>query len=338
MKAVMYLRPGIGTREVPEPQIQRPDDIKVKIEYASICGSDTHLLLGEWDDQYTEPTIFGHEASGVIVEVGPEAKIKGLKIGDRVCVYHSEYCGKCFFCRNGQEHLCTNKRVFSESMAEYVVANEQAVHKLPDNVSTLYGCMSEPISTCLHGVDLLDVHPGTNAVIFGAGGLGLIMIQLLRLAGATNILVVEPIAEKRQRALRLKADHVLDPMDPDFIQKALAITENRGFQRVLEISGSTMAAEAALKVVSRGGKIVYFANYKPHYELPVSMFGFVNDEITISGIYQSPYMFPRVMSILPKLDLSDQTEAIFPIEKSVEAWETHMSKKYPKVVFKIAKD
>lgn len=338
MKAVMYLRPGIGLREVDEPQIQNPDDVKIKIDYASICGSDTHMIQGEWDDEYLEPLIIGHEAAGVITEIGPEAKIKGLKVGDKVAVYHSEYCGKCFFCRNGQEHLCTNKRVFAACMAEYVVAAEQVVHKLPDGVDTLRGCMSEPISTCLHGVDLLDVRPGTSVAIYGAGGLGLLMIQLLRMAGATDITVIEPIEAKRQKALALKADHVLDPRDEDFIAKARAITNGRGFERIMEISGSTMAAEAALKTISRGGKIVYFANYIPNYHLPVDMFRFVNDEITISGIYQSPYVFPRVMSILPKLDLRDQTEAIYPIENIEEAWEAHMSKRYPKIVLKVSKD
>lgn len=335
MKAVLYLRPGIGMRDVPEPQLEQPDDVKVKIDYASICGSDTHLVGGEWDADYPEPLVIGHEAAGTVVEVGPAATVKGLKVGDRVCVYHSTYCGKCYFCRSGQEHLCTDKRVSAASMAEYVVACEQAVHKLPDGMSTLDGCMAEPVSVCLHGVDLLGILPGNNAAIFGAGGLGLLMTQLMRMAGATDITVIEPIGQKRQRALALGADHVLDPTEPDFIAKARAITGGRGFEKIMEISGSTSGAEAAFKTVSRGGHIVYFACYAPGYQMPVDMWSLVNDEIHLSGVFQSPYIFPRVMSVMPKLDLRDLTETIFPIDEIEAAWQAHMSKKHPKVVLRI---
>lgn len=338
MKAISYLRPGIGLVQAPEPQIEQPDDIKIKMHYASICGSDLHLIAGEWDDQYLQPKLIGHEAAGEIVEMGPKATVKGLKVGDIVAVYHSTYCGKCFWCRNGQEHLCDHKRISDESMAEYAVANEQAVHKVPDGLTSLQGCMAEPVSVCLHGVDLLHLSPGNTAAIFGAGGLGLVMTQLMRMAGASDITVIEPIEEKRQRALRLGATRVLDPGMPDFVQYARSIHGGRGFEKVMEVSGADAGAMAAFDVVSRGGTVVYFANYSHGFRLPVDTFRLTNDEIILSGVFQSPYIFPRTMEVLKQLDLSDLTETVFAIDDIDKAWEAQMSKKHPKIVLKIAQD
>jgi (R,R)-butanediol dehydrogenase/meso-butanediol dehydrogenase/diacetyl reductase/L-iditol 2-dehydrogenase len=174
--------------------------------------------------------------------------------------------------------------------------------------------------------------------VYGAGGLGMLTVELLRLAGAIDISIIEPIKEKREEGVRLGAKHAFDPNDEDFVEKARAVTDGRGFERTIEMSGNYVAAELALKTISRGGKIVYFSNYHPGYRLPIEAFSLVNDEIFISGIFQSPYMFPRVMSIISDLDLGFLTRTVFPMEKIEEAWAAHMSKKYPKVVLKIAQD
>jgi (R,R)-butanediol dehydrogenase/meso-butanediol dehydrogenase/diacetyl reductase/L-iditol 2-dehydrogenase len=104
------------------------------------------------------------------------------------------------------------------------------------------------------------------------------------------------------------------------------------------MSGNTKAAEQILQVISRGGDIVYFSNYRVGYHIPVNAFRLVNHEISISGVYQSPYMFPRVMAILPILNLDFLTSNVFNFEDALEAWEAHISKKYPKIILKIAKD
>jgi (R,R)-butanediol dehydrogenase/meso-butanediol dehydrogenase/diacetyl reductase len=310
------------------------DDVKVKIEYASICASDVHMVNGEWDWQFEGPRILGHEAAGVIVELGPKANIKGLKIGDEVTFYFNEYCGKCFWCRNGQEHLCSHRRSSAAAMAEYCVTGEQTVYKLPKNVDMLKGCMSEPVATCLHGVDLMQIKSGTNAGIFGAGGLGLLMIQLVRLAGATNIVSIEPAPDKRDKALAIGADHVIDPFEPEFIQKVLEVTDGIGFQSIIEASGNPAGAEAAMKTIGRGGHLVFFSLYPEGYKMPLDMWKIFKDEVTICGAYQSPYVFPRVMSILPKIDVTPLTQAIFHLEDFENAWKAQLSRQYPKIVLK----
>ncbi len=339
MKAFMYMRPGVMLGDAPEPEITQPDEVKVKMHYCSFCGSDKHLVQGVWDQRSDgvgqKGAIIGHEATGEIVELGPEARIKGLKIGDRVCVYHKKYCGSCFFCRNGQEHLCTNRITYAHMMAEYVVASEQAVFKLPDSVDSLIGCAAEPVSVCMHAIDLLHVMPGNNAVIYGAG-LGLIALQLIRLAGATDVTVVTRTDAKKDLALSLGANRVLASSDPDFLNKVKEVTGGRGFQKALEMSGSCQAAELILKTISRGGNICYFSNYTEGYKIPLDAAALVNDEISVTGVFQSPYMFPRVMSILPNLNLEYMRNTVFPLSDAMEAWNAHLSGKYPRVVVKIA--
>ncbi len=341
MKAFMYMRPGVMLGEAPEPQIVNPDEVKIKMHYCAFCGSDKHLVQGVWDTRSdgvgNKGAIIGHEATGEIVELGPEATVKGLKVGDKVCVYHKKYCGRCFFCRNGQEHLCTNRITYAHMMAEYVVASEQAVFKLPDNMDTLIGCAAEPVSVCLHAVDLLNVKPGNNAVVYGAG-LGLIALQLLKLAGATDVTVVTRTDAKKNLALSLGADRVLASSDPDFLEKARAVTDGRGFQKGLEMSGSPQAAKLILQTISRGGNICYFSNYPEGFNLPVDAASFVNDEISMTGVFQSPYMFPRVMAVLPKLNLEYMRDNIYPLDDVMNAWDAHMSGKYPRVVVKLADD
>lgn len=113
MRAVCYLRPGLAVLDRPEPQIKRPCDVKIKIGYASLCGSDPHILEGAFDYAYPGgkgPYIIGHESSGVITELGEGCRVKNLKIGDRVVFYFQQYCGSCHYCRGGQGHLCSKTR------------------------------------------------------------------------------------------------------------------------------------------------------------------------------------------------------------------------------------
>ena len=98
MKSVCYVKPGVAYVEMPEPQIVNADDVKIKIAYSSICGSDLHIMSGIFDDYLPAAYPLGHEASGVITELGPGATVKGLKVGDRVTYYYNHYCGQCYYC------------------------------------------------------------------------------------------------------------------------------------------------------------------------------------------------------------------------------------------------
>ncbi len=127
-------------------------------------------------------------------------------MGDKVAYYYNKYCGKCHFCKNGQEHLCTGVSFNMSSMCEYIIVSKDQVWKLPKDVDLLKGALAEPISFCLHTVDLGNVKSGDTAVISSGGAIGLMTLVLAKRAGASKLTVIEPVAEKRQMALELDLD------------------------------------------------------------------------------------------------------------------------------------
>jgi len=280
------------------------------------------------------PFVLGHESSGTIVELGSKANSKGLKIGDKCIFYFNLYCGKCHYCRNGQENLCSNVQAGVYGMAEYAVVNEQQVHKVPEAMPLEEACLVEPVSVCLRGVDLANIKPGNSAAISGGGTIGLITLELAILAGATMVTLIEPIEEKRKLALGLGADFVLDPNTQDVGTEALKITESRGFDAVFECSGSRAATQPAFGILGRGGTLVLVAIYGTDYNFPINTDQLFYKEATIRGCHQSPYMFPRTIALMNKMNLKPFTTAIFPLEEALKAYGIHKTGKFPKVIIK----
>jgi threonine dehydrogenase-like Zn-dependent dehydrogenase len=339
MKSIRYTVPGYGCYDVEEPQIVNRDDVKIRVAYASICGSDIHTIHGDLDKYFKfEPNTLiplGHEASGVVVELGPETGVKGLRVGDKVAYYYDKYCGKCYFCRNGQEQFCLNVTANGTAMSEYMVLGEQQVFKLPADTDLARACLIEPITVCLHGIDMCRVRPGSKVAVSGGGGIGLIMVQLARLSGATKLTLIEPVAEKREMGIKLGADFTIDPSTGDIVAEGKRITEGLGYDVVIETSGVPEACQPAYDILSRGGVLEFFAIYAD-YKFPLDLMDLWDREATICGVFQSPYMFPRAIALLNRLNLDDFVKHIFKPEDCVKAFEAQMTGKPAKVMFKFS--
>lgn len=342
MKAIAYAMPGINLIDIPEPQIEKEGQVKVKVHYASICGSDIHTVKGEADGHFQElgfkpgdPIVIGHEASGIITEITPGSNDKGLKAGDKVTFYYNQHCGNCYFCRNGQEQFCLNMKCSDSAMTEYIVLDQQQVYKLDDEVDLAKACIIEPISVCLHGIDLANIRPGDKVAISGGGGVGLLLLQLARLSGASKLTLIEPIEEKRILAKKLGADYTMNPMEEDTVARAMEITENLGYDVVIETSGSRHAVLPAYKIASRGATVELFAIYGD-YKFELDLLDMWQRELRLQTVFQSPYMFPRAIAVFPKLDLDDYVKAVFAPEQYQEAFDTMMKGKAAKVIFKFA--
>lgn len=339
MKAIFYTKPGLQMIDCPEPKISRPEDVKIKIAYASVCGSDLHTYKGEMDLLFgeTKQIPLGHEASGVIVELGAEATKKGLKVGDKVTYYYNLHCGTCYYCRNGQEQFCLNMKINMSAMAEYLVVNEQQVFKLPEETDLSEAVFIEPISVCLHGIDLCRIKPGARVAVSGGGGMGQILLQLAKLSGGVELTMIEPVAGKRDIALTLGASHALDPFTQNIQEEALKITDNLGFDVVIEASGSTGACQAAYDIVGRGGTLEFFAAlYNPAYNFPLNLFNAFFKEVTIiGGVFQSPYAFPRSVALFKQLDINALMEnAIFDAGNYEEAFKAQVNSECVKAILK----
>lgn len=335
MKAICYMKPGLELLDIPEPEVTRDDYVKIKVAYSGICGTDAHIAEGHFDPMVPiTPMPLGHETSGVVVELGPKANVKGLEIGDKVAFYFNLHCGKCHFCRNGQENLCTHIQANLSTMCEYIIVGEEQVYKLPKGISLLQGALSEPVSFCLRSIEQAKVSPGKTVIISGGGAIGLMTLQLAKLAGGSKITVIEPIESKRKIALELGATHVIDPINEDLSNRVNEITNGLGFDCVLECSGARSTIQPMLDIASCGADVVYAAMYGGH-KLEVDLWMLFAKEINITAPHQSPYTWEKTMNILPDLNLDIFTQCVLPIEKYKEAFAEQKSSKHTKVIIKI---
>jgi L-iditol 2-dehydrogenase len=212
----------IGVVDFPEQPLG-PEDVRVRVAYAAICGSDPHLAEGFFGTDV--PIGLGHEISGVIEALGERATRTGLKVGDRVAGNFLRFCGTCGPCRDGKQQFCEFIQDYNRpGMAETVTWHESQVYKLPDNVSLLKGCLLEPASVAVRIADKTNIRVGDRVAICGGGPIGQLALQMMKMNGATSLTLIEPIVERREMALRHGADFVIDP-----------ITENQG-ERAQEIN------------------------------------------------------------------------------------------------------
>ena len=331
-------RGKVEVLNVDERQIVHDETVKIKTGYCAICGSDPHNIAGT-AFQRPLPTGLGHEISGVIVELGKKATKKGLKVGDRVAGNFLRPCGTCYYCRNKQEQFCDFKGEFQcPGMGEYVVWHESQMYKLPDNINLKEGCLLEPVSVAVRVTDKAQMETGARVLISGGGPIGLLTLQLLSSCGS-YITVSEPIAARRELAKQLGAKYVIDPVNENLEEKTKEITGGLGFDIIIELSGVTGAAQEVLKVVARGGKIIYAAMYNNTFNLQVNMWDYLyRNDISMTGMLLSPYTFPRALQMLPSLKLKEFTSKYFYIDDAAEAFQAQVSGKYTKILINCNKD
>lgn len=321
----------IGLIDMDEPVVE-DHDVLIKVGYSAICGSDPHTADGSFGPNVPIP--LGHEVSGVVAALGPKATIKGLKVGDRIAGNFRAPCGTCYYCQMGQPHFCTTRPGRrTPGMAPLMVWDESQVFKLPDNVSLKQGCILEPLSIAVRAGDKVANQVGARIAVSGGGPIGQLTLQIVKLQGATSLTLIEPIADRRDLALRFGAEYVIDPVNQNVIEEAMRITDGLGYDVVIDVSGAPAAVGNLPPITSRGGTLMYGAMYPTKYEMPLNLYEYLyRNDLTITGLFLSPHTFPRSVQLLSHIDLDPFLQAIFPLEKITEAFECHMSGKYPKVV------
>lgn len=288
MKAVVYeSAKKMVIKEVPIPRPQK-NQVLLKIKACGICGTDIHLLSGVYEGKM--PLIPGHEASGEVIELGSEVKF--IKIGDRVAVDPNVGCGYCEFCQRGRAHLCKYQQPFgvfrAGAFAEYAVIEETHAYKIPDTMTYEQGSMVEPVACCLRGAQLSRYKVGDSVFIHGAGAIGNMNMQIARVSGATKITISDPLAKRRELALKLGADYAIDPTAPSFDKDYRKIYPD-GADVVMECAGRTALTGKSVLMAKRGGIVVAFG-CAPIGEFTQISPEYINsNEITICGSYNNPY-------------------------------------------------
>lgn len=319
--AVFYGKHDMRVEESPMPKVGA-EDVLIQVKACGICGTDVHIYEGDKGAaEVTPPTILGHEFSGVVAEVG--SAVTNVKVGDRVCIDPNCYCGTCDFCRNGIAHYCTDMIGYGTTVnggfAEYCSVNQRQVYKLGDHTTFEQGAMTEPVACCLHGMDMCNIHPGSSVVIIGGGMIGLLMLQLARLAGAARTALLEPVASKREVAKKLGADICIDPIHED-VKAALAAAGMTWVNTVIECVGRTSTIEQAIDIVGNKGTVMMFGLTKPDDTISLKPFEVFQKEIELKASYINPYTQKRALELIDsgRLDVSSMVYVVESLDNLAE--------------------
>lgn len=327
MKAVRFHGPEdlrLDEVMVSDPQ---PGEIRLRPLAAGVCGTDTHILKGEFPA--ASPVVLGHEVAGVVDAVGKG--VKGLREGDLVTVQPNTFCGVCRSCRMGREHLCTDLRAYGVHLnggfSEAMVASAQVVFLLPSGVDPRLGCLAEPLACCVHGMDRLGLRSGADVLVIGAGLIGVMLTKLARLAGAGSITVSEPQEARRASALEFGADSVVDPAQGEL----QTVTNGRGFDFVMDAVGSPKTFEQAISNAARGGAVLVFGVAAASATANVRPYDIYARELTVVGSFINPYTHERAVDLLPHMGLEKMHVKAFPLAEFREAFEAQAGKGPAKV-------
>lgn len=336
MKASYFLGKGsFEVRQAPELH-PGPGEVAIKNMVCGVCGTDVHIFHGEpGSADVNPPVVLGHEYSGEVVEVGEG--VTALKPGDHVTVDPNIYCGECVYCRNGKKQLCETMQAVGVTrdggFGEYSLVPAAQAFKLGDSVPYEAGAMAEPVACCLHGIDLAGIKAGDRVCIVGGGAIGLIMLQLAKLSGASSLVLSEPNEKRRQVALSLGADAAIDPTAPD-AGSAYEAALGDGADVVIECVGNNAAVKSAFQLAKKGATIVLFSVPKVDATFDLPLFDVYKKELTIKGSFVNPDTHERAVRLINsgKLDFTSIITHRFNLDQLPEAIAMQMSSESIKVV------
>jgi threonine dehydrogenase-like Zn-dependent dehydrogenase len=273
------------------------DEVLVQVGACGVCGTDVHILEGT--SRSTPPVVLGHEYAGTVTEAGKE--VTAFHPGDRVAVDPNIACGSCYYCRRGEVHLCAHLRALGVDidggMAEYSIVPARQAFLLPQDMPMEKSAFIEPVSCCIHGIDRARITAGDTVLILGGGTIGLLMLQLVRNAGAARTVISEPLEHKRAIARRLGADIILNPAETDLVSTIRDIT-GVGADVVIECAGRSETMRVSLALARRGGVVEFFGVCPIGETIPVEPNQIYFKELTIVGSYVNPHTFARSVDIL----------------------------------------
>lgn len=290
-----------------------PKDVVVQVAACGLCGTDLHILQGEFAP--TLPVIPGHEFAGTVVARGAEAA--RVREGDRVAVDPSLYCHECHYCRRGHNNLCLRWRAIGVTdpggAAEYVAVPAANCVKLPDHIQTADATLIEPLSCAVRGYDVLSSQLGAHVLIYGAGTMGLMMLQLAQRVGAASVDVVDLNEDRLEVARRLGTSHTAtaaDGLEPEF-----------GWELVIDATGNAKAIQDGLDRVAPGGTFLQFGVADYAARATIDPYRIYNKEITITGSMAVLHSYERAADLFaagvldPKLFITDR----LPLDDYAEA-------------------
>lgn len=279
----------------------KPHEVLVKNMSAGICGTDVHIYHGEKGSaEVTPPVVLGHEYAGIVMETGTE--VTDVQVGDHVTIDPNIYCGKCRPCRMGKKQNC--KHLFALGVnvnggfAEYSVVPDTQCFLLKKDIPFDVGAMTEPLACAIHGIDRCNIKQGQSVLVIGGGPIGLLIVQLAKLKGASPVILSEPIEMRRQIGLSVGADVVIDPLHEDVAETVRGMIGEDGADVVIECVGRTFAAQQAIEAAGPGAMVMLFSVPAVDATLPLPLFDVYKKELTIGGSMINPDTHQRAVNLI----------------------------------------
>lgn len=331
MKAgVVHAREDIRFEDIEKP-VPGEGQVLIKVKYTGICGSDVPRVNG--DACHFFPNVLGHEFSGTVEEVG--AGVTSLKAGDCVAGVPLVPCMKCEDCQKGNYSLCKNysfigSREFG-SFAEYVVVPEKNAVKFEEEVSFEQGAFFEPATVALHGLKRVPYEGGKTVAILGGGTIGMFVMQWAKIFGAAEAVVFDIEPSRLELGMRLGATAGINTLEKDFMEKAMELTEGRGFDYVFETAGNTITMKMAFELAANKANVCFVGTPTKDLSFTVKEWENMNrKEFTLTGSwmsYSAPFPgqeWKAVAHYFKTGDLKFDESFIYkkvPLEKIADAFE-----------------
>ena len=336
MKASRFLgNKTFAVADLPTPHAG-PGELVLRNQVCGVCGTDVHIYHGEpGSADVNPPVVLGHEYSGEVVEVGEG--VTGFAVGDHVTVDPNIYCGHCAYCQNGKKQLCPSMEAIGVTrdggFAQYSRIPASQAFKLEPTVPWEAAAMAEPLACCLHGIDLAGIQVGDKVCVVGGGAIGLLMVQLAKLSGASQIVLSEPNEKRRQVGLQVGANAALDPTRPD-AQEAFAQVLDGGANVVIECVGNVPAVKSAFQFAGKGATVLLFSVPKVDATFDLPLFDVYKKELTIKGSFVNPDTHARAVALINsgKVDFDPIITHRFTLDQLPEAIAMQMSDASIKVV------
>lgn len=307
--------------EFPKPEIATNNQVLLKIKRVGICGSDMHIYHGT-NPMATYPRIIGHEVAAEVVEVGE--KVTKVASGDNVVIEPIRYCGECYACKSGRPNVCKELSVFGVhedgGMREFAVLSEKQVHKVDKEIAWEDAVLAEPYTIGAQATWRGKVHEGQTVFIHGAGPIGITVLKMVKLKGATAI-ISDLTNERLAFAKENGADYTINPSVEDLGQKISEITDGEGANVVIDAVGIPQTFEQSVELASNAGFIVTLGFHENPSAIPLMTI--TKKELTIVGSRLQTNQFGKVVELINKKQLSQNGLVThkFPISKVQEAFD-----------------
>jgi D-arabinitol dehydrogenase (NADP+) len=300
MKAVVYDAPRqYAVKEVPDPEAG-PGEVRIKVHQVGVCGTDLHIHHGDFNAVF--PLTPGHELVGTVDRLGDG--VTRLEVGEQVTVNPNIYCGSCDYCLAGRLILCSNMKGLGSNypgfFAEYVTVREDLVFSV-EGIDPDTAVFTEPAACAMHGLESLQVRPGSTALVFGAGPTGLLLAQLVKSGGASSVTVAAPTRFKLETAKELGVDQtvLIDRNDMERNRAMLLEASGAdGYDYVVEATGSTAIGDICVPLTRNGGTVLIYGVTRAEETVSFHPFDVFRREITIKGSFAEMTSFGAAIGAL----------------------------------------